>query len=360
MERFSCMTELISGHGALGALKNMGIRRLFVVTDPFFMKNGKTAELAALAGAEVFELWDGVIPDPTVEAVAAGIARIRDFKPDTVVALGGGSAMDCAKAIGWFSGLHPRLIAVPTTSGSGSEVTDFAVLTHNGVKYPLVDRALIPEIAILDGDLLTRLPPALIADGGFDVLSHAAEAFVATGAGAVTDTLAADAFRTALELLPTSFSGDVSVRQRLHTASCMAGMAFSGAGLGLCHAMAHSLGALFHIPHGRLGAILLPAVLEINAPAAAAKYTRLAQAAGLGGGAHTLAVRSLKNALCRLRDRLQMPPTLTAAGADPRQIRQLTEQIIQTALADPCAATNPLPVTAQTVRRVLEEVTGRG
>jgi 1-propanol dehydrogenase len=260
----------------------------------------------------------------------------------------------------YFSGRPIPLAAIPTTSGSGSEVTDFAVLTHNGVKHPLVDEGICPRVAILDGDLLHQLPRSLIADTGFDVLSHTLEAFVATGATPFSDAMAGDAFATAVSLLPESFSGNISARQPLHEAATMAGLAFNQAGLGLCHAMAHALGGAFHIPHGRLGGILLPAVLEANSQVCREKYARLARQAGLGGTSDTIALRNLKNALIRLRKQLNMPATLQDAGIAPRQVSGAADALIRDILADPCCKTNPLPVTRALAGAVLREVTGRG
>jgi alcohol dehydrogenase class IV len=249
---------------------------------------------------------------------------------------------------------------IPTTSGSGSEVTDFAVITRGDVKYPLVDDSLCPDVAILDESLLKGLPKSLIADAGFDVLGHALEAYTAKGANGFTDALAKEAFCTALAKLPASFSGDVTVRFSVHQAATMAGLAFTQAGLGLCHAMAHSLGAAYHLPHGRLIAILLPAVMDHNAPGCSAKYAALARSAGLPGTADTLAVRSLRNALLRLRKELQLPSTLKAAGVDPRQVWQDREKLVQTVLADPCCENNPIPPTDLMVLEILEAVTGNG
>ena len=360
MAQFSCKTKIISGEGSVSALKSMGIGRLMLVTDPYFVKNGKAKEIMEISGAAEREIFSDIQPDPSVELAAQGTARLRSFMPDTVVALGGGSAMDCAKAMVYFSGLAVRLVAIPTTSGSGSEVTDFAVLTHNGVKQPLVDEKLRPDVAILDGRLLAELPKALIADAGFDVLCHAVESFVATDAGAISDALAAEAFTTAFCLLGSSFGGKIAVRQRIHEAATMAGLAFTHSGLGLCHAMAHTLGGVFHVPHGRLNAILLPAVIECNAHGAAGKYAKLARAAGLGGSADTLGVRNLKNALVRLRRELEMPQTLQQAGVHPAEVHRNTKMIVEATLADPCCKTNPVLVEDFMVRRILEAVTGRG
>ena len=360
MRKFQCGTKILAGIEAGAALREWKPKRLFLVTDPYFAGNGTAARIAAGSGAEEVEIFSEVQPDPDVALAAKGTARVKAFGPDVLAALGGGSAMDCAKAMLFFSGVEAKLIAIPTTSGSGSEVTDFAILTHDGVKHPLVDEKLVPDGAILDAGLLEKLPPSLIADAGFDVLAHAVEAYVGTKAGAVTDALARDAFCTAYRCLPASFSGDRGVRLPVHMASTMAGMAFSQAGLGLCHAMSHALGGRFHVPHGRLNAILLPAVVEVNAPAAGEKYAELARAADLGGAADTVALRNLKNGLCKLRRELGLPATLAEAGIPLRELWAQREKIVSDALADPCCGTNPLPVTEDTVRRVLEAVVGGG
>ena len=360
MAQFSCKTKIVSGAGSLAYLKEINIQKLFVVADPYFVQNGTAARLIQLSGAAESRIFDKVAPDPSVELAAEGTAEVKEFVPDTVVAIGGGSTMDCAKAMVFFSGLPVRLVAVPTTSGSGSEVTDFAILTHGSVKHPLVDEKLRPDVAILDSDLLVSLPKGLIADTGFDVLAHALEGYVGKNADPFTDALASDAFGVVYAHLPASFGGDTSVRQRIHSASAMAGLAFTGAGLGLCHAMAHSLGGVFHLPHGRINAILLPAVLECNAHAAGEKYARLARIAGFSGAADSVAVRNLKNGLIRLRRQLQLPETLSQAGVAPRQVWQKTADIVRDTLNDPCCQTNPLPVEDFMVRRVLEAVTGRG
>ena len=360
MEQFHCATKLLSGAGAVAALSDMQIKRLLLVSDPYFVQNGTAQRIATVAKAEKTEIFDRITPDPTVELVAEGTARVKDFAPDTVVALGGGSTLDCAKAMSFFGGKGVRLIAIPTTSGSGSEVTDFAVLTHGKTKHPLVDKRLRPEVAILDSDLLKELPPRLVADCGFDVLAHALESYVALNAGAVSDALAADAFSVVYALLPSSFTGNKSVRQKIHNASTMAGMAFSQAGLGLCHAMSHVLGGMFHVPHGRLNAILLPAVISLNTHSAGAKYATLARRAGLGGSADTIAVRNLKNGLIQLRKQLQMPATLQQAGIDLRELYAKTGQIVENVLKDPCCKTNPILIEDFMVRSVLEEVAGHG
>lgn len=359
MEEFSCKTRLISGSGAVSMLATLQGQRLFLVTDPYFMKNGTAKRIADQAKCQKVEYFDKVQPDPTVELAAEGTARLREFNPDLVVALGGGSAMDCAKAMAYFAKGDYTFVAIPTTSGSGSEVTDFAILTHNKVKHPLVDPRLRPDVAILDSDLLQQLPKGLIAETGFDVLTHALEAYVAKGAGVVTDLYAREAFSSAYASLPASYAGNQGVRLKVHLAATMAGMAFTQAGLGLCHAMAHSLGGLFHVPHGRLNAILLPSVIGCNAHVAGSKYAELARAAGMGGSADTIAVRNLKNGIVRLRRELNLPETLAQAGVDPRAVWENVGQIVQATLHDPCCDSNPMMVEDFVVRRILEEVTGR-
>jgi 1-propanol dehydrogenase len=356
MQIFSCTTQIISGPGAVSAIKEFHPERLLVVTDPFFFQNGTAQRIAQGAHASATEYFHKVAPDPSVELAAEGTAVVQTFQPDTIVALGGGSAMDCAKAMAYFSGTKAKLIAIPTTSGSGSEVTDFAILTHGGVKHPLVDKRLRPDAAILDSDLLKALPPSLIADGGFDVLTHALEAYTAKNAGAITNALALEAFRTAFHLLPRSFAGHGDARPGVHEAATMAGMAFTQAGLGLCHAMAHSIGGEFHIPHGRLNAILLPAVMTHNG--STARYANLARAVGLEGRADTVGARNLRTALIRLRRELGLPATLSQAGASAGQVRQKADSIVKAAISDPCCATNPVPVSEGMVREILREVTG--
>ena len=356
---FQCKTRILAGQGILKELKILSIRRILLVCDPFFLQNGWAQKIKTLSGATQFEIFDEISPDPSAALVAKGTAKLQSFAPDTVIALGGGSAIDCAKAMICFARTDVRLIAVPTTSGSGSEVTDFAIITHDGVKHPLIDEKICPQMAFLDSELLESLPGSLIADCGFDILSHAAESYVATDGSPFTAALAENAFATVLQKLPDSFSGDRACRLEIHCCATMAGIAFTKAGLGLVHGLAHSLGGEFHIPHGRLNAILLPAVITHN-KAAHHKYGALARRAGLPGVSDTVAVRNLKNALCNLRKTLNMPENLLAAGISATEIWDKREKIISAAVADPCCQTNPQPVTAELARAVLEEVIGRG
>ena len=360
MEEFYCKTRILSGDGALDWLNHQHCESLLVVTDPYFMENGWAEKIASRVQARTRTFFDKVKPDPTVELAAEGTALMRQVKPQILIALGGGSAMDTAKAMRHFAAADVRFIAIPTTSGSGSEVTDFAILTHGAVKHPLVDGTLQPDVAILAGELVSELPPSLVADGGFDVLSHALESFVATGATPISQALAASAFSVGFAELPASFVGKQQVRGRIHLASCMAGLAFSQSGLGLCHALSHSLGGIFHIPHGRLNAILLPEVISCNAAAAGGEYAKLARLAGLGGSADTVGVRNLRNGLLRLRKELRLPATLQEAGVPPQKLWYHSRDIVAAALKDPCLATNPVKVADFQIRRILEAVSGRG
>ena len=354
---FFCETQIIVD-SAVRVVSSLGAKRLLVVSDPFF-RDTVARQLGEASGA-VTSYFSDVTPDPELALAAKGAAVVKDFVPDAVIALGGGSAMDCTKAMIYFSGLSPRLIAIPTTSGSGSEVTDFAILTHNGVKHPLVDEKLRPAMAILDSELVKALPRSLVADGGFDALTHALEACTATDASLFTDALAKEAFCQVLNNLSASHQGDLMARQTVHQAASMAGLAFTRAGLGLCHGMSHALGGLFHLPHGRLNAILLPAVMQCNAPACGDRYAALARDLGLEGRAVSVGVRNLIGTLTRLRRQLGLPGTLAEAGTAPREVLAHRQQLVETVLADPCCRTNPRPVTAAMVAQVLDQVTGHG
>lgn len=358
MQEFHCKTRVVFGPDGLDWLKTRSFRQLLLVTDPYFAQNGWAERIAGLVDVEQRLIWDQVKPDPSVELAAEGTALMREKKPDLLIALGGGSAMDTAKAMVYFAGENVTFVAIPTTSGSGSEVTDFSILTHGDVKHPLIHKRMQPDTALLIPELVQNLPPSLVADGGFDVLSHALESFVATKADPISRSLAADAFSVVFTQLSKSFRGDTSVRGEIHLASTMAGMAFSQSGLGLCHALSHALGGVLHIPHGRLNAILLPHVVALNTETAGNYYAQLARQAGLGGSSDLMAVRNLRNGLIRLRRELRLPATLKEAGVPPQKLRQHGEVVIAAALKDPCMATNPRPADTALLREILEAVRG--
>lgn len=356
MAIFHCPTKIYSGSHALDVLRDFQAKRVLVVTDSFFSKSGKALEIAhRIPGAQV-QIFDAVVPDPPAALAAKGAALCGAFHPDLLIALGGGSPMDCAKAIKLAYGEKLCFVAIPTTSGSGSEMTSFSILTHQGVKHPLVDPALRPNMAILDASLLEKLPSSLIADTGMDLLAHCVEALGATDRTGFSDALAFHGAATVLRKLERSFRGDLSVRLCIHEAASMAGMAFDNAGLGICHALAHAIGGVFHIPHGRLCAMLLPGVMACNQSEVLSQYAALAGFCGLPGATERLALKNLTAAILRLQRTLLLPQNLQQAGITKEQWQQAEENILQAALADPCCKTNPVPVTGELLKDVLRTV----
>ncbi len=356
LQGFCCRTEIFFGDGALSQLEKVKAERVMVVTDRFFAENGIAARIGGMVPGASVTVFPDVTPDPSVELAARGAAVFASCMPQALIALGGGSPMDCAKAILYLQDDPPQFIAIPTTSGTGSEVTSFSIVTHAGVKHPIVDPALRPDWAILDPSLLTKLPKALIADAGMDVLAHDLEALAARGASSFSDTLAQGSFCLCYEALPASYAGDAAVREQVHEAAAMAGVAFDHAGLGVCHALSHALGGRFHVAHGRLNAILLPAVLEFNAEACLSKYLRLARMAGVSGATDRLLLRNLIAALCRLRSALDLPGTLQQAGIGVRELNGALDELADAALKDPCAASNPRPAGREELKAILRQV----
>lgn len=356
MAVFHCPTKIYTGSHALDALKDLQVKRVLVVTDSFFSKSGKALEIAHMVPGAQVQIFDAVVPDPPATLAAKGAAVCNAFHPELLIALGGGSPMDCAKAIKLAYGEKLRFVAIPTTSGSGSEMTSFSILTHQGVKHPLVDPALRPDIAILDASLLEKLPSSLVADTGMDLLAHCVEALAARNRTAFSDALAFHGAVTVLQKLERSFQGDVSVRLSIHEAASMAGMAFDNGGLGVCHALAHAIGGVFHVPHGRLCAMLLPGVMACNQSAALSQYAALARFCGLPGATDRLALRNLTAAILRLQRTLLLPQNLQQAGVTKEQWRQAEEKILQAALADPCCKTNPIPVTKTLLEEIIKAV----
>ena len=352
MTEFFCPTKIWSGSGSLERLKTLHAKRVLIVTDAYFSGSGSAKAVGArISGAEV-RIFDQVRPDPPAALAAEGAAICKQFAPDLLIALGGGSVMDCAKAIRFASDVQMEFYAVPTTSGSGSEVTSFSVLTHGDAKYPLIDPLLRPDVAILDDTLLQNLPQALIADTGFDVLTHCIEALGSQNRNAFSDALAMAAAETVFSSLEASFSGDLAVRGNVHEAATMAGMAFDHAGLGLCHAMAHGLGGVTHLPHGRLCAMLLPHVMQVNSASALCQYARLARFCGVGAATDQLSLRGLQRLINRLRTAVHMPATWKEAGIE----LTVTDTLLDVILEDPCCKSNPVPVTKDMIFRVLKAV----
>ncbi len=348
METFTLKPKLYFGPDALGALRELNGRRVLIVTDGFLASSGLLDKIQVhLTGSSV-TVFDQVTPDPTAELVAQGVQMLRECQPDVIIAFGGGSPMDCAKAVRWCSGSGAHLWAIPTTAGTGSEMTSFAVITdtEKGVKHPLIDDTLLPEVAILDASLLAGVPASVTADTGMDVISHAAEAYVATKATPFTDALAEKAFVLAYQNLQGAYraQGASPEKEAMMYASCLAGIAFNAAGLGICHSLAHALGGRIHMPHGRLNALLLPRVISFNAQQSepARRYANLARLCGLAGSA-----RSLSAALNRMLTTLKMPKTLEVPDVNA---------VAQAALNDRCTQTNPRMPSVMELESILREL----
>ncbi len=356
LQTFHCKPRIFYGDGALEQLGRCQGRSVLVVTDRYFAQSGLAQAVGSRVPGASVTVFSEVTPDPSAELAARGAALCARNGHDVLIALGGGSPMDCAKGIVYVQEQRPLFIAIPTTSGTGSEVTSFSILSHNGVKHPIVDDALLPDWAILDPSLLQQLPQSLIADAGMDVLAHCLEAMASKNASPFSDGYAAMAFRWCYQNLSRSFDGDPSVRGTVHAAATMAGLAFDHAGLGISHALAHALGGRFHVAHGRLNGILLPAVLEYNGAACLGQYAELARVAGIEGGTERLLLRNLITALRRLRRRLHLPETLTAAGIAPADLDSALDALVTAALADPCCQTNPRTPTRQDLTDLLRQV----
>ncbi|MBE6927678.1 MAG: iron-containing alcohol dehydrogenase [Ruminococcaceae bacterium] len=336
MKDFRLKTQLCF---RLDALSRMDYKKVLLVTDSFFVQNGTAEKIRQLCKNAQLFVFDKVQPDPPLALIADGVAILTSFLPDAIIALGGGSAIDCAKGILAMSESNAKLIAIPTTSGTGSEVTSFAILTHNGIKHPLVDNRLRPDMAILDASLLEKLPKSLIADSGMDAVAHCLEALAATSASPFSDALASHALRLLVQKLPASFEGDAAVREEIHCAATMAGIAFDHAGLGICHSLSHALGGQFHLPHGKLNAILLPSVIRFNGVQHYQRFTPQV----------LLTVE-------RLRRVLALPESLHAAGLQRNDVLQHLDAICDAALCDPCTKTNPRSVKIDNLKRIVREV----
>ena len=307
MGRFTNPRDLYFGEGARHEVKNLKGKKAIIVSGGSSMRRGGflqdvEADLKE-AGMEV-KLFEGVESDPSIETVMKGAAAMRDFEPDWIVAIGGGSPIDAAKAM-WVFYEYPEesfdniiqpfsfpelrqkahFCAISSTSGTATEVTAFSVITdyEKGIKYPLADFNITPDVAIVDPELTYTMPAKLCAHTGMDALTHCMEAYVSTCASMFTDANALHGIREIVEWLPKSYAGDHEARQHMHEAQCIAGIAFSSGLLGIVHSMAHPLGALYDTPHGVANAIILPTVMEYNAPCTGEKYRDIAKAMGVEG-----------------------------------------------------------------------------
>ncbi len=400
MQWFKIPEKIYFEQGSVQYLAKMpGISRALIVTDPMMVQLGYVDKLVYQLNKNpnkvAIEVFSDVEPDPDLTTVKKGAEMMNSFKPDVIIALGGGSAMDAGKAM-WLFYEHPeadfegmaqkfldirkrvykfptmgkcsKFVAIPTTSGTGSEVTSFAVISDKSknMKYPLADYELTPDVAIIDPEFVMTVPASVTADTGLDVLTHAIEAYVSVLASDYTDALAMKAIQLVFEYLPRSYkfgAKDPEAREKMHNASCIAGMAFTNAFLGINHSLAHKLGAEFHIPHGRANAILLPHVIEYNGETtptkfmsfpkygkyvAQEKYAEIAKMLGLPAATPAEGVKSLVKAIRDLIKELNVPMTVKDCGIDEKTYLGAIEDLSYKAFEDQCTTANPrLPKVAE-------------
>ncbi len=395
MNRFTLPRDLYHGENALEALKTFTGKRAVICVGGGSMKRFGFLDRAIAylqeAGMEV-KVIDGIEPDPSVETVMNGAAVMRDFQPDWIVAIGGGSPIDAAKAM-WIKYEYPEttfedmckvfglpklrtkahFCAVSSTSGTATEVTAFSIITDyaKGIKYPIADFEITPDVAIVDPALAQTMPKKLVAHTGMDAMTHAIEAYVSTAHCDYTDPLAMHAIKMIQRDLVNSYNGDVNARNEMHNAQCLAGMAFSNALLGIVHSMAHKTGAAFadfgaHIIHGAANAMYLPKVIAFNAknPEAKQRYGVIADAMNLGGNNDDEKVALLIAALRKMNDDLNIPHCIKNYGADSYPCEQgfvpenvfleRLPEIAKNAIGDACTGSNPRIPTQKEMEELLK------
>ena len=393
MARFTLPRDLYHGKGSLEELKNLKGKRAVVVVGGGSMKKFGFLDRAVAylkeAGMEV-RLIEGVEPDPSVETVMRGAAVMQEFQPDWIVAMGGGSPIDAAKTM-WAFYEYPdttfealitpfsfptlrqkaKFCAIPSTSGTATEVTAFAVITdyHKGIKYPLADFNITPDVAIVDPDLAETMPQTLTAHTGMDAMTHAVEAYVSTLHCNYTDPLALHAIKMIHENLKKSYDGDKEARAAMHDAQCLAGMAFSNALLGIVHSMAHKTGAAYqgdHIIHGAANAMYLPKVIQYNAkvPEAAERYADIARFIGLTGSTTAELVAALVAELRQMNRELNIPLGIKNYGAggvlaetsiiDEKEFLEKLPEVAANAIGDACTGSNPRVPTQEEMEKLLK------
>ena len=375
MNRFKIRTEVRFNSNALDTLKEFKDKSAVIITDKFMISSGMINKITdRMADYKSISIFDEVTPDPSTSLIAKGLKFIIENHGEIIIALGGGSAIDAAKAIvfmGEKSGMGDlKLIAIPTTSGTGSEVTKFAVVTDDNdhLKYPLVDEGMLPDLAILDPELVLSAPPSVTADTGMDVITHAFEALVSINANDASDALAEKALLLAFQYLPYAYKdgNDVVAREKMHSASCLAGMAFNEVGLGINHGIAHALGAKFHIPHGRANAMLLPHVIRFNSHLracfgskpceAAQRYADISRKLRLPHDNVRIAVESLIDEVMYMLRRMEIPATLWDAGISKADFEREKQNIIKAALDDLCTASNPREINEEAIELLLSKI----
>lgn len=343
-----------------------GVKKVLVVTDKFMNDSGKVKYVTDYLDSinAQYEVFSDVFAEPDVETVKAGLAVMASLQPDCVVAFGGGSPVDAAKAIKFFweqqeGASKHRLVVIPTTSGTGSEVSSVAVIgdKEKGVKYPLVSDSLLADSAILDASLVVSVPPRVTADTGIDALGHAIEAYVSINHTDFSDAMAEKSIELICEHLPTAYktSDDMEARQAVHNAACMAGVAFNNAGLGLTHAMGHPLGATFDLPHGRAIALLLPYIMNYNAGCStiltetAKRYAALARLLYLDVSGTRQSALSFIRSVRFLIDKIGIPTRIKDTGINKEDFENALESMATDALADATLASTPVPATKQQI-----------
>ncbi len=355
-----------------------GHKKAFVVTGGHSMQKfgflDKLTDILKKAGMEV-KVHAGVKPDPSVEEVYDGAKAMREFQPDVIVAIGGGSPIDAAKAM-WIFYEYPDkkfddvkdpfslpklrqkaiFVAIPSTSGTATEVTAFSVITDysNKVKYPLADFEITPDVAVLDYALAETMPKTLTAHTGMDALTHALEAYVAVARSPFSDALAIKAISMIVDNIVDSYNGNKKARERMHVAQCLAGMAFSNALLGICHSLAHKIGAQFDLAHGLCNAILLPYVIKYNSVVSMKDYADVSRSLGLPGNTDKQLTHSLIGLVQDLNNRLSIQPTLKTNGVTDELFNQHIDFIAEQAQLDPCTGANPRGTTPTELKKILQ------
>ena len=393
MGRFTLPRDLYHGTGSLETLKTLTGKKAIVVVGGGSMKRfgflDKAVAYLKEAGMEV-ELFEGVEPDPSVETVMKGAEAMRKFQPDWIVAMGGGSPIDAAKAM-WVFYEYPdttfeeiitpfsfptlrtkaKFCAIPSTSGTATEVTAFSVITdyHKGIKYPLADFNITPDVAIVDPELAETMRKKLVAHTGMDAMTHAIEAYVSTLHCNYTDPLALHAIKMIHNNLKKSYDGDMEARAAMHDAQCLAGMAFSNALLGIVHSMAHKTGAAYtgdHIIHGCANAMYLPKVIKYNSKneEAANRYAEIASFIGLSGATTEEKVDSLIAELRSMNDQLDIPQGIKNYGKsgvkadtsiiDEKEFLEKLPEVAKNAIADACTGSNPRQPSQEEMEKLLK------
>lgn len=378
-DNFFLKTQVYFGNKSLQYLKQIKGTKAFIVSDSIMEKLGyleKVQSYLSEAGISSTAFL-GVQPNPDTTVVVEGLKQYRETNADVLIAIGGGSAIDAAKGILYFDlfledskreGIEkPLFIAIPSTSGTGSEVTDFSVITAENKKVVIIDRLIAPDIAVLDSDCVKHVPPHVIVDAGIDVLVHAIEAYVSTKANDFTDALAEKSIKLIFENLEAFYKDPENecVRDRVHNASCIAGMAFTNAGLGINHSLAHTFGETFHIAHGRSNAFLMNAIIEFNAEIegsakgyAAERYAKLAHILQLPARTYREGTINLLSAIDRLKKALDIEENIRTRGIDKAQFESALENMAETALLDRCTPTNPRQPSKEDLIQILRKSYG--